>query len=313
LNQLRAQLDQAKTECDTKIEAVKEENKQYADQLNAMLAEVSDLKDIVTPQRAPLLTAPFWKYTDAVAAKLKATVNHDGKFGHGALTLAFQHGGVELVELLNKVGIDFTNKDNKDCDGIVCLTIKNMQRLGVSSRDLKLKTTDSLDRWQYSIIKLLEQGLDPHSAFGHFSNLMQFAGAHGYNELIIKLHSLGVDINSNATWHLPLQENGSLCDRALTPLTRAVRAGNGNILTVTKLVDLGAEIRFKDMYGRDVYDFINECTKNDALIEFLNIIEELQAAYAEDMKSSVDIEVDGSISHHLEDVPLLGHNEIGQN
>lgn len=355
LDQLRAQLANARTECDSKIEVLqsslnsvgdrlveesailREEFKETSNnldakiksadthhtenyltlrsqseqtdfnlerKLNATSAEVSDLKDIVAPQRAPLLTAPFWNYTDVVAAKL--TVNHDGKFGHGALDLAFQRWSSELIELLNKIGIDFTNKDEKDCDGLICFTIKNMQRLGVSSGDLKLKTQDSLDRWQYSIIKLLEHGLDPNSAFSHFSNLMQLAGAHGYNELIVKLHSLGTDINSNATWHLPLQENRSLCDRALTPLTWAVRSHN--ILTVTKLVDLGAEIRFKDMYGRDVYDFINKCSRNDGLIEFLNIIEELQAAYAEAMKSSVHVQIDGSVADHLEDVPLIGEH-----
>ncbi len=323
LNQLRAQLANARTECDSKIEVLqsslnsvgdrlveesailREEFKETSNnldakiksadthhtenyltlrsqseqtdfnlerKLNATSAEVSDLKDIVTPQRTPLLTAPFWNYTDVVAAKLKATVNHDGKFGMKAMVAAAKQGYAELVELLFKVGVsvDSTGGGNSIFDS-------------VDGGEKALSAALESGRVE-AVIKFIQLGANqdfkgnyhyhgsPYNAFCH-PNIREV-------KALEHCESAASQIFDHAVKIIPYNENGFMCyaakrefinliqklstnDAAMREVTdhSAMRCainsnlpgGIANIVSVAKLFDIGAKEGsiFYDIHQKD--------------------------------------------------------------
>jgi len=111
---LNEQIAQSKTECDAKITEVSNRESQLAQSgdlanlaalLNITAEKLANLTDKVEPKHTPLLTAPFWNYTDVVAAKLKAGYNKDGQFGLAAMASAIEAQNVELVKFLCDVGV----------------------------------------------------------------------------------------------------------------------------------------------------------------------------------------------------------------
>lgn len=307
---LRTELDKSKTECNTQVEQLKEANKKHISKtendflafharLNVTSEQIANLTSIVQPSNVPLLTAPFWNYTEVVAAKLKSGAYKEGKFGYGALVHAYMYGSIELIELLNKLKVGFSNTNDQTCDDHVCLAIKNMQMMGLFAKDVIKENNmlrKSVSLWEDIIIHLLENGLDPSSNITSYDNLMMLAAANGYLKLIIKLNELGVSVNFNGTERgSPKVQFGVFCPAPLTPLTSAVK--DNNIITTAKLIDLGANMYAEDMYGRSAITYHKKCGNENSLIDtFLYIVQELQAAYVEDQNITlVGIQSDGNL------------------
>jgi hypothetical protein len=138
---LKAKLEHANTECNNEIQKLQQTNQNHVStqeqeikklqaqllniqeqnardhtaleqssiklslKLNTTISTVDSLKSIVDPITVPLLTAPFWNYTERVVTKLKTTVNRDGRFGTQSMHLAVEKGQPQLIELLFKLGI----------------------------------------------------------------------------------------------------------------------------------------------------------------------------------------------------------------
>jgi ankyrin repeat protein len=336
LNQLRAQLDQAKTECDAKIEAVKEENKQYADlerKLHATSAEVSDLKDIVAPQRAPLLTAPFWNYTDVVAAKLKPLIQSN--FGQGAMSLASLDNQPELITLFVKLGVKVDSKNlwiaaRSGNEEVFYRLVKHGADINILNEndDTLIKTSPNFCRGvdfmgrgfidgnnkRYSclekkMIKMVDNGYNV--SYKHEPNLL-YAANLGLYAVMSKLVESGANINESVVGRDPSTILAVTCGGSkIGAAAKAIELGNYHVargfLKLVSFDNFRCSKPYEDLFIDNFYSVTKECI--NGMAEFLYIVKELQAAYAEDMKSSAHVQTDGGVTDHLEDVPLLGHHE----
>jgi hypothetical protein len=352
LDQLRAQLTNAKTECDAKIEAVKEENKQYADlerKLNITSAEVSDLKDIVMPQRAPLLTAPFWNYTDAVAAKLKPLIQSN--FAQEAMNLASKDGQPELIELFVKLGIKVSANNMQNIQTGDQETLYKLLEFSADVNDLGIDLNSHINfcnppsRSDYKSNRECKEELITKLIDGGYRTypILEFA-KQGLTESISKSVEKGANIS------IVYSEMDPLCNSAVT--CAYTDQNIGSIAKISELSKLGVQTEWVQTFTftsnkcmieknaqraqyteKDSNERFNNCAKQhdidckqqyvtlftqgalpnksctDGMSEFLYIVKELQNAYAEDMKSSAHIQIDGFAANHLEEVQLLGHHD----
>jgi len=298
--------------------------------LNTTSKEVLELKEIVIPKRVPLLTAPFWNYTEAVAIKLKPFINSN--FGRKAMNLASSDNQPELITLFVKLGIKIDSKSlwvaaeegNTEAfdrllehgadlnvrgenghvlfqtSGSFC---RNMESRRGSGSMPNNKLYSCLEK---TMIKMIDNG--HNISHPHDTNLF-YAANLGLYAVIERLIESGANINEIIVGREPNTVLAA-CGSHIGAMAKVIEVGALNVtrgfLDMVGFVKAGCKQQYIYFFLEKLYP-TEECA--NGMAEFLYIIKELQTAYTEDMRSSAHVQADYTLNSHMEDTSLLGCHE----
>lgn len=184
-----------------------------------------------------------------------AKTNVRNSKNNSLLSIAVQNKNVEIVEILLKSGLD-ANIRNNDNETPILLAVENNDyntvetllkyKIDLSSLNKNKESVFdiALENEYFEIIKLLFRNSDKKIGL-RYDKLMQNAAGKDYYEIF--------EILSGCELNIDMPE-----ERGITPLMKA--AGNANVTTVKKLIELGADVSKKDndgdnaLYHASAYD-----------------------------------------------------------